>query len=104
MPLKLNALELGCTVEELWEEPSTKPGMVLISCPSCRSIGRPPHRFPLLVLPEKPNHLRRGVGSLGVRVRAGLAPARPGMPEPVDGPLLRDGATAGIVVGSASIG
>jgi len=37
-------------------------------------------------------------------MRAVMAAARPGVPEPVDDPALRDGATAGVVVDGASVG
>ena len=57
------------------------------------------------MLEEEARHLSRSVGSPGVGVRAGEASARPSVPEPVDGPLLHDGAiAAGVVVGDAGVG
>src|SRR5215204_5203034 len=82
--------------------------------PSCPRRIQPPSRLPrspcgsrrpsLRVLVKEPHHLRRGVGALGVSIRAGTATTGPGVSEPVDVPTLRD-LTPGIVpVNGAGIG
>ena len=66
-----------------------------------RSVGGAPG--PRMLLVEEPHHLRRGVGSFGVGVGASVAPSRPRVSEAVDGPLLHDGATVGVVLSSAGV-
>ncbi len=79
------------------------PELLLLGTPRLlwfgRSIGSP-----LRVLEEKPRHLCRSVWSLGVAVRSGGVPARPGMSEPVDVPPLHDGLISGVTVGKAGVG
>ena len=60
--------------------------------------------LPLGVLIEEANYLRGSVWALGIGVGAGGATARPCVPEPVDSPPLRDGASSGVAVRSASVG
>src|SRR5215212_11256509 len=73
-------------------------------CSLCPSIGCRPYRLLLRVLIEEANHLCGSVWALGIGVRTGGATARPRVPEPVDGPPLRDGVSSGVAVRSASVG
>src|SRR5215210_3094846 len=77
------------------------PPLAIIPRHLRRSVGGAPGRRMLLV--EEPHHLRRGVGSFGVGVGAGVAPSRPCVSEAVDGPLLHNGATVGVVLSSAGV-
>src|SRR4051794_5041623 len=63
-----------------------------------RHHGRPPR-----VLAEEAHQLPRGIGAVGVGMRAVAAPTRPGVAGAVDGPPLHDGPPAGVGVGRAGI-
>src|SRR5215207_8531824 len=73
-------------------------------CSLCPSIGCRSYRLLLRMLIEEANHLCGSVWALGIGVGAGEAPARPRVPESVDGPPLRDGSPSGVAVGGMGIG